>query len=800
MIKKYYWIIVVVLFTTTMSAQDCNISLKGVVKDFHDGSLISEATVQVEGTKKYAITDKNGVFTLSNLCDSNLWLIVSHVSCDTKRIKVNTLKGNFIEIRLEHHIEELTEVKVTSKTAKKTETSQETVLKTETLQRYSSQSLGDAIKEIPGVSSINTGNAIVKPVINGLHSSRILILTNNVRLQDQEWGIEHAPNIDINSAGSISLIKGANALEFGGDAIGGVIIVNPNRVIRRDTLYGRTIVNGQSNGLGYGLNSTITRSFNSGWFINGQASFKRSGDYEAPDYNLTNTGNISTAFSTNFGYKKLEYGFTAYYSYLKNKIAILRSSHIGNVEDLVNAINSQQPIVINDFSYDISAPKQEVTHKIFKANFYRRFENFGKLDIQYDYQNNRRFEFDIRVGNDRDKPAIDLELETHTLKSVLKLDSNSGKKYKVGALASYQNNFANPDTGVRRLIPDYHKYDFGVFAIGNFELNDQWIFDLGLRYDYNRIDAKKFYITSRWNSQGYNVDFSDIILQDLGTQLLVNPIFNYHNISASVGTSYEVNDDNSLLFNYGLSNRAPNPSELFSDGLHHSAARIELGDLRIQKETSHRISGTYNYKGERFQLNTEVFFNNIQDFIYLEPEGVETTIRGAFPVWEYKQINASLFGIDSDIDYVINNHWNLENKMSFIKGKDNSNNRPLIDIPSFKTVNTIRYKYPKWSGLNLELQSEWVFRQNEYPNNNFEAFIPRTNSFVLVDISTPPPAYHLLNFRGEIDLKISNDNQLNLSLVVNNVLNSSYREYLNRLRYFADELGRNFMIQIKFNY
>ena len=367
-------------------------------------------------------------------------------------------------------------------------------------------------------------------------------------------------------------------------------------------------------------------------------------------------------------------------------------------------------------------------------------------------------------------------------------------------MASYQNNFANPDTGVRRLIPDYHKYDFGVFAIGNFELNDQWIFDLGLRYDYNRIDAKKFYITSRWNSQGYNVDFSDIILQDLGTQLLVNPIFNYHNISASVGTSYEVNDDNSLLFNYGLSNRAPNPSELFSDGLHHSAARIELGDLRIQKETSHRISGTYNYKGERFQLNTEVFFNNIQDFIYLEPEGVETTIRGAFPVWEYKQINASLFGIDSDIDYVINNHWNLENKMSFIKGKDNSNNRPLIDIPSFKTVNTIRYKYPKWSGLNLELQSEWVFRQNEYPNNNFEAFIPRTNSFVLVDISTPPPAYHLLNFRGEIDLKISNDNQLNLSLVVNNVLNSSYREYLNRLRYFADELGRNFMIQIKFNY
>lgn len=800
MIKKYYWVIVAVLFSSTISAQDCNIILKGVVKDFHDGTPISEATVQVEGTKKYAVTDKNGAFTLRKLCSTNFRIIVSHISCDTKRIQIDTEKSNSIEIRLEHHIEELTEVKVKSKTTKKTETSQETVLKTDILQRYSSQSLGDAIKEVPGVSSINTGNSIVKPVINGLHSSRILILTNNVRLQDQEWGIEHAPNIDINAAGSVSLIKGANALEFGGDAIGGVIIVDPARVYRKDTLYGRTIINGQSNGLGYGINSSLTRSFQNGWFVNGQASYKRSGDYEAPDYNLTNTGNLSTAFSTHFGLKKLEYGFSAYYSYLKNEIGILRSSHIGNVEDLVNAINSQQPLVIEDFSYDINAPKQEVTHQIFKANFYRRFEDLGKLDVQYDYQNNRRFEFDIRVGSDRDKPAIDLELESHSLKSVFKLDSNSEKEFKIGTLASYQNNFANPDTGVRRLIPDYDKYDLALFTIGNFTLNDKLLLDLGLRYDYNRIDAKKFYITSRWISQGYNVDFADIVIGDFGTQLLVNPVFNYHNISASAGISYELNDDSTLLFNYGLSNRAPNPSELFSDGLHHSAARIEIGDLRIKKETSNRVSGTYTYKGERFQLNTEIFFNNIQDFIYLEPEGVETTIRGSFPVWEYKQVNATLLGIDSDIDYRINDRWNFENKMSFIKGKDNTNDRPLIDIPSFKTVNTLRFTQPKWSGLNLELQSEWVFRQNDYPNNNFEAFIPRTNSFVLVDISTPPPAYHVLNFRGDVDLTLSKENDLSLSLAVNNLLNTSYRENLNRLRYFADELGRNFMIQIKFNY
>mgnify|MGYP003639279072 FL=1 len=800
MSKKYYLTYVFVCFTYLLIGQNCNLKFKGTVKDFHDGTPIVGATVKIEGLKTYAVTDSKGNFTIKNICNSIFTVKVAHVSCEERIIQIDLKKKSLYEIRLEHHIEELNEVTLRSEVDKKTKTSQETVLKGNILARYSALSLGDAIKEIPGVSSINTGNSIVKPVINGLHSSRVLVMTNNVRLQDQEWGIEHAPNIDINSAGSVSLIKGANALEYGGDAIGGVIVVNPTRIFAKDSLFGQTTVNAQTNGRGYGINSSLTKTYDEGWYISGQASYKRSGDFSSPDYILTNTGNESTAFSLFTGRKKLEYGYELYYSYLKNEIAILRSSHIGNVEDLVDGINSQEPIVIDPFSYDINAPRQEVTHQIFKGTFYQRFKNFGKLDIQYDYQNNHRFEFDIRVGDDRNTPAIDLRLQSHTFKSTLKLDSNSENTYKVGIMAGLQDNFANPSTGVRRLIPDYEKFDFGFFTLGNFKINDDFSLDAGIRYDFNRIDAKKFYQTSRWNERGYDVDFADIIIQDFGTQLLVNPVFDFHNISISAGIAYSMNDNSSLIFNYGLSNRAPNASELFSDGLHHSAARIELGDLRIQKETSNRISGTYSYKGEKASINIEGFFNHIQDFIYLEPSGVETTIRGSFPVWEHKQINATLFGVDLNMSHYINHQFTIQNKSSFIKGKDVSSNRALIDIPAFKTVNIIRYKNEKWSNFNAELQSEWVFRQNEFPNNNFEAYIPRTDSFVLVDISTPPPAYHIFNFRSDFNLKIFKENSVNVAFTVNNVLNTSYREYLNRLRYFADELGRNFMIQLKFNY
>ena len=427
-------------------------------------------------------------------------------------------------------------------------------------------------------------------------------MNNGVRQQDQEWGIEHAPNIDINNAGQIAVIKGSGALAYGGDAVGGVIVLKPGRIINKDTLYGRTILGGHTNGRGYNITSTLTKNYSSGWFAQLQGSYKRNGDFKAPDYNLTNTGLDSKGFSTRLGKRNFESGFEFYYSYLNNEIGILGASHIGSVFDIERAINSGQPLLIEDFSYDINAPKQDITHHLAKANYYQRFQGFGKVSVQYDYQYNQRLEFDVRIGDRRNIPAIDLTLQTHSLLVDASLDSNLDRKYNFGIMGRYQNNFADPDTGVRRLIPDYDKYDFGIYGTTEWQINDDLILDAGVRYDFSRIDAKKFYLISRWEERGYDEDFSDIIIEELPTQLLTNPVFNYHNFSASAGAKLDLDNYNQILFNYSLSSRPPNPSELFSDGLHHSAARFELGDLRFGKEVSNRVSLTYSYNSARFRL------------------------------------------------------------------------------------------------------------------------------------------------------------------------------------------------------
>ena len=93
-----------------------------------------------------------------------------------------------------------------------------------------------------------------------------------------------------------------------------------------------------------------------------------------------------------------------------------------------------------------------------------------------------------------------------------------------------------------------------------------------------------------------------------------------------------------------------------------------------------------------------------------------------------------------------------------------------------------------------------MFRQNEYPNNNFEVYVPTTETMELVDISTPPKAYHLVNFTSNIDLFTNNETPINLSFKISNLLNTSYRNYLNRLRYFSDDLGRNFSLSMSYKF
>ena len=569
-------------------------TISGKIVDENDMALEKS---HIHISSKSTNSKKDGSFIIRNIPNGPAKVLITYVGykpIDTI-IEVN---GNLeINFKMKQKNEQLDEIVVKHKNNYFNHSVSEQKIKEKTIEKFSSQSLGNLLKEVPGVSVLKSGNTVVKPVINGLHSSRVAIFNNNVKLEDQQWGMEHAPNFDVNAAGKITVLKGASALQYGGDAIGGIVIIEPFST-KKDTLFGKTIMTMESNGRGGTISSSLHKGNFCDWSWNAQGSFKYYGDREAPDYTLSNTGNREANFSGDLKYIGKKFDFTAYYSLYSATIGILSASHIGNVNDLYNSINNQTPSVTDDFTYSIKNPKQKVQHHLAKLNYNYYNKDGQSLALQYAFQFNNRKEFDLRTGVSNSKPALDLNLLTHTINADYKLSVDAWD-FKSGIMGLYQNNSANPNTGVRPLIPTYNKFDAGVYAVADNHLSEDFSFEIGIRYDFSTIEATKYYLKSRWEERDYSPQFDSFITGDFGTQWLTKPTFTFHNFSASIGTQYSFGEEYDWYFNLSRAVRNPNPSEFFSDGLHHSSGMIELGDLRLQQEKSNKISTSLQKKWKK---------------------------------------------------------------------------------------------------------------------------------------------------------------------------------------------------------
>ena len=124
-----------------------------------------------------------------------------------------------------------------------------------------------------------------------LYGNRIITLNNGVRQEDQQWGLEHALNIDPFMANEIEIIKGTATVQYGSGSIGGVVRVNAPKLVFQESFDGNLTLVGQSNGRVAGTSIRIAQGFNKNWAYQLQLSGQKGGDLSAPDYILSNTGN-----------------------------------------------------------------------------------------------------------------------------------------------------------------------------------------------------------------------------------------------------------------------------------------------------------------------------------------------------------------------------------------------------------------------------------------------------------------------------------------------------------------------------
>ena len=770
--------------------------VKGKIIDFHDKVPLKNATIVIGNHTE--TSDKNGNFIFNAIKKGNYVLVANHPDCERFTEQIEVDKNLDITLNLEHHVSNIETITLHG-SHKNTNALVIKTLDKKEIERNSTENLGNLLSGISGVGALKTGNNIAKPIIHGLYGSRIAILNNGVKMAEQEWGVEHAPNVDVAQFEHIDVIKGASALKYGSDAIGGVILMIPENLKKMDTLKGSANLSGISNGRGIAMDLNVVKTWENGWAVKTNGGFRKIGDLQTPDYGLMNTGTNFNSFGFTVQNNSFLKGISLNYSLTNQEIGIFRGSHIGNLEDFYHVLNAETPIYQRSFSYDIGNPKQEIQHHLAKISAYKRSNNFGKFSVDYSFQYNHRKEYDLRRGELSEIPSLDLELFTNQL-NFNNLIERKNWNLESGIDLSYQYNYSTPETMARRLVPNYNKYSGGIYSVFKYKISPKLNVEGGLRYDLTQYNVKKWYDAQDWENL-YAADFSQFYVETDENRVFTKPILKYRNLSMNAGVEFHPSEFFNLKFNYAKVGRTPNIAELFADGLHHSAAVLELGTMRLKNEEGNQFNLNLDSKlkilsGLQLSINPYLFLT--KNFINQIPTGIQNTIRGVFPVWSYQQIDARMYGFDFDAQLKINENFNYKGRFSYVNGEDLSNNQPLILMLPPNFSNSIEFSNAKWKDFYFKIENQTVLQQKRFPLFNPTINIYENGEEVekILDLSTPPAAYSLWNIQTGFNLTKNFSAGMNIT----NVFNKNYKDYLNRMRFFSYEMGRNFIFNVKYNF
>ena len=786
------FILLIFSFQVFQSAgQDCQGTIKGIMVN-EDGLPLPQGAITVQKTNFQAISDVNGRFEVDGLCPGVYVLDVTYVGYDHIQLEVSVPQGEPVVLRLTPSSRLLEDVVIEGTRTPRGATQTVIVLEEDELATLHGKPLGESLKEIPGVNALQTGPSIFKPVIDGLHSQRILILNNGIRQEGQQWGVEHAPEVDPFIASQIEVLKGAETVRYGSAAMGGVIIINPPPLHQTEKIGGELNLGLMSNnrmGVFSGLvEGTLKEGSRWSWRL--QSSLKKGGDYHAPKYNLSNTGVRELNFSGALGVKEERRGLEVYISSFNTELGILRAAHTGNLNDLQQSIDTQTPWYVRDFTFDINHPRQVINHHMLKVSAHHLLKDFGKISVLYGGQYDLRNEFDIRRSGKDARPSMSLRLISNVFDASLdhEHDAHSGSIGINGGVKINENDAG--ETGVRPLLPDFQQISAGIFFLEKWK-KERWVVEAGARYDYQFLQVLTF----------------------INNQELIKPEFNFNFLSGTLGATVLFNPRLRFLSNLAVSSRPPHVSELYSEGLHHGTASIEEGLMRkdgdvrteqslIRDEVSKKWINSLQYTDEKWSVDFSLYYNDIDNYVYLRPESTRLTVRGYFPVFRYVQTDAVLMGSDAALKWKVSDRVSVSSKFSYIHAKDTQYDDVLIYIPPAQIENGVVLKFPgsgRLEDLFVGVSVPTTFRQARAPMAVSPLDVDEAAPERLFDFAEAPDGYTLLNAKLGFSLPVR-DHSLSITLTGENLLNTSYRNYMNRLRYYADDIGANYILRLSYNF
>lgn len=653
------------------------------------------------------------------------------------------------------HLDEVVVTSVTGSARIREIAAPVSVVSNSSLRTHQSTNIIDAISRQPGVSQVTTGSGISKPVIRGLGYNRVLVVIDNVRQEGQQWGDEHGIEVDGNAVHSVEILKGPASLMYGSDAMAGVIIMHDAPVMPSGEMKAEAGTQYQSNnGLtGYTL---AFRGNQQGIVWNWRWSQKWVHDYKAPMDGIVPNSRfreraLSGMLGTNkkWGYSRLKLG---YYHLTPG---------MTEVEDEYRE---------GSHNYTIESPFQQVKHyKAVLDNSFRLGDGYLKNVVGY--QQNRRQEFE-------EVEECGLDFRLHTINYDLRYVSPewSGWKMNAGVGGMYQQ---SENLGEEFLIPAYNLFDVGVFCTVSKTFIERLHLSGGLRYDHRNLHS--------------------LAMVDDGVERFSDFKRQFGAMSGSLGAILNLNEHLDVKVNISHGFRAPNMSELGSNGEHEGTYRYELGNHALKPEKSWQFDLGMDYSFDRFSASVALFANRISNYIFLSRTGdnVDDT-----PTYQFTSGHARLLGGEVRLIWHIIRHLHFENAISYVDAqqlKADATHRYLPFTPAPRWLSSMHYDIPLRlkciQGLFAEIEADTYFRQNHVLTVN--------------NTETPTPAYTLVNLSVGTDIHLRSGRQLcSIGITATNLLNTAYQSHLSRLKYVdtfrltghygINNMGRNIGIKILF--
>lgn len=727
--------------------------IEGVVNEAKTNSKLAYVNVYIPHLEKGTSTNNNGNFILNNVPSGTYNILFSSIGYETKSMQITIPIANSIEVQLMPSAIEMESVIVSTPFHK---LQRDNVMKVEhknisDLKTKGAITLADGITNIAGVESVTTGLGIGKPVIRGLSSNRVLVYTQGVRLENQQYGSEHG--LGVNDAGieSVEVIKGPASLLYGSDALGGVLYLNPERFANSDTSSGDFGANYFSNTEGFNTTAGFKSSANNFKFLF-RGSLTEHSDYNTKNYRVTNTRFREQDFKAGIGYQNNKFKTEFRYN--------VNNSKLGIPEEIGEQSLNRTPLL----------PYQNITNHVFSSKSTLFFEN-SKLDINLGYIYNDRKEFEDHHHHDEDEDEHDDDEEhedehdehddEEALEAALhmKLKTfNYDVKYYLPKLGKFETiigaqgmNQTNTNYGEEQLIPDATTNDFGVLATSHIHFENLDI-QLGARFDNRNINV----------NSGINKSFNSF--------------------NGAFGIKKNLFKNIVARLNLATGFRAPNLSELTSDGTHEGTNRYEIGNINLKSEQNFQTDLALEFKSEHLEIFANGFYNRVNNYIFLSPNG---NVIDNTPVFVYLQNDARLYGGEFGLHF--HPHpldWlHFESSFETVTGKlEDSSYLPLI--PANSISNIIRVEFDKnWFKQGyafIKLKS--VFNQN-----NVSGFETNTEGFNLLSAG----------LGGNV---VVFNNELNITISGNNLTNKTYINHLSRLKPDGIfNMGRNIIIGLNYN-